>query len=76
MSHFYGVISRSSRKNKPTACGTISTGLQTEAQSYSGKIVVSLVYDDELGKDTYVIRQAQHLGEGVSRIIAHGIIGE
>jgi hypothetical protein len=40
MSHFYGIISESARKNAPTARGHHS--LRVEAQSWQGKIVTRL----------------------------------
>jgi hypothetical protein len=39
MSHFYGIISESARKNAPTARGHHS--LRVEAQSWQGKIVTT-----------------------------------
>jgi hypothetical protein len=39
MSHFYGIISESARKNAPTARAHHS--LRVEAQSWQGKIVTT-----------------------------------
>jgi hypothetical protein len=76
MSHFYGMITKSCRRHAPTACGTQSTGLITEAMSYSGKIVVLLSYDEKTQRDIYNIYERPHLGEGVTKHIASGILGE
>jgi hypothetical protein len=62
MSHFYGIISESARKNAPTARGHYS--LRVEAQSWQGKIVTRLDV-----KKTEII-----LMFGENRITAQGVI--
>ena len=78
MSHFYGTISKSSRKNPATARGTANTGLTVEAASMKGKIKVSIFHDAPSGEDQFVISQNIHdySGNGIEQIIATGTIGE
>jgi hypothetical protein len=45
MSHFYGIISESARKNAPTA--RAHNGLTVEAQSWEGKIVTTLTREKD-----------------------------
>ena len=76
MSHFYGSIPTSARRTVPTARGHKSTGITTRAASYAGAVVVSLYHDENTGTDRFEISQQTHLGAGVNRLIAEGIIGE
>jgi hypothetical protein len=76
MSHFYGVIETSSRKNAPTACATIATGLVTVAASFAGAIRVTLHRDEAKQIDNYYITQSTWEGSGVHEVLAVGTIGE
>jgi hypothetical protein len=72
MSHFYGVISDSARKNAPTARG--HHGLTVEAQSFQGKIVTTLSREkDATGDldwvDTYEVWREPHQGSGGERLL-------
>jgi hypothetical protein len=60
MSHFYGVISESARKTEPTARAHKSTGIELQAQSWEGKIVVQLQYDEETKKDMFFVYRKAH----------------
>ena len=64
MSHFYGTISESARKTKPTARGHKSTGLKVEAASWAGKITVEL-WESE-GSDWFSVMMDRHEGAGDS----------
>lgn len=73
MSHFYGVI-EGQVKNPSTQRGSKKTGLRTVAASWNGAIEVLLVHVD--GRDEYIINEMPWKGEGQSKRIAHGVIGE
>ena len=77
MSHFYGTISESARKNAPTACGHKTTGLTVEAACWSGKVVTRLWHNELTGYDHYEVTQDRHHGSGLDRVVlSHGIIGQ
>ena len=61
MSHFYGNITNSARKTNATARAHKNTGLTVEAQSYEGKIIVELEYNDKLKKDVFCVYRESHL---------------
>jgi thioesterase domain-containing protein len=66
MSHFYGIISESARKNAPTARGHHS--LRVEAQSWQGKIVTRL--NSEKDGDYFdVWREPHHSSGGDSLLL-------
>ena len=65
MSHFYGVISDSARKNAPTARG--HHGLTVEAQSWEGKIVTTLTREKD--GDLYEVWREPHQGSGGERVL-------
>tara|TARA_R100001244_G_scaffold11225_2_gene13289 strand:- start:14 stop:283 length:270 start_codon:yes stop_codon:yes gene_type:complete len=60
MSHFYGIISNSARQNQPTARGHKNSGLTVEAQSWEGKIVTEIYYNETLQKDCFRIFRDYH----------------
>ena len=77
MSHFYGIISESARKTKPTA--RAHDGLTVEAQSFQGKIVTILTRGrDESDKhwhDYYEVWRKPHMASGgESMLLAKGRI--
>ena len=75
MSHFYGLISNSARKTVPTARAHKTTGLTTNAQSWSGQIVTHVYYDETAKKDAYTVtRQPHGSSGGASVVIAQGFI--
>jgi hypothetical protein len=76
MSHFYGSIPTSTRKREATAGGHKSTGLVVRAASHDGAVEVHVEHDLETGRDIFTVRQVPHLGCGVERIVAEGIIGK
>ena len=70
MSHFYGVISDSARKNAPTARG--HHGITVEAQSFQGKIVTTLSREkdgDGNWVDGYEVWREPHQGSGGERVL-------
>ena len=75
MSHFYGVISNSARKTIPTARAHKTTGLEVNAQSWSGQISTTLYYDEEAKKDAFkVVREPHGSSGGESVILAQGFL--
>ena len=71
MSHFYGIISESARKTKPTARG--HHGLTVEAQSWEGKIVTKLTRLKD-GDFYEVWREPHGSSGGASLLLAKGRI--
>jgi hypothetical protein len=69
MSHFYGIISESARKNAPTARG--HHGLTVEAQSWEGKIVTTLTREKD-GDYFEVWRKPHHGSGGANVLISKG----
>jgi hypothetical protein len=75
MSHFYGVISQSARKTQPTARAHKTTGLEMNAQSWSGQISTYLFYDEQAKKDAFKVMREPHGSSGGERVeIARGFI--
>ena len=60
MSHFYGIISNSARQTQPTARGHKNSGLTVEAQSWEGKILTEIYYNETLKKDCFRVFRDQH----------------
>lgn len=73
MSHFYGTVQ--GNRGDATRGGSRDSGIRTVAASWRGCIEV-LVYVDENGRDAFVVREGVWHGEGLTREIARGIIGE
>jgi hypothetical protein len=67
MSHFYGIISESARKNAPTARAHHS--LKVEAQSWKGKIVTILTREKD-GDYYEVWREPHHSSGGETMLLA------
>ena len=78
MSHFYGIISDSARKNAPTA--RAHNGLTVEAQSFQGKIVTTLTREEDSDGhwvDYYEVWRKPHQGSGgESMLLAKGRIDQ
>ena len=73
MSHFYGIISDSARKNAPTA--RAHNGLTVEAQSWEGKIVTTLTREED--GDYYEVWRKPHQGSGgENMLLAKGRIDQ
>ena len=72
MAQFRGVIR--SNGNETTRLGQKKNGLTTEAQSYEGKIVVCLWYDESLDKDRVLIEAKQHEGQGTTKVLYDGLL--
>ena len=70
MSHFYGIISDSARKNAPTA--RAHNGLTVEAQSFQGKIVTTLTREEDSDGhwvDYYEVWRKPHQGSGGASVL-------
>ena len=78
MSHFYGIISDSARKNAPTA--RAHNGLTVEAQSFQGKIVTTLTREEDSDGhwvDYYEVWRKPHQGSGgENMLLAKGRIDQ
>ena len=72
MSHFYGVLSGS--RGEATRCGTKNSGMSATAASWKGAINVVLY--EENGVDMYRVVQIPWRGNGVSKVLAKGVVGE
>jgi len=72
MSHFYGTVQGA--RGEATRGGMKNSGLKTNAASWAGCIRVELYERD--GKDYFHITETPWDGQGRSRMIAQGIIGE
>ena len=72
MAHFYGTVEGSN--GKASRLGSAGSGIVVQAASYSGGIEVRLFNQD--GVDKFVVKHIYWEGEGVSRIIAEGEVGE
>jgi hypothetical protein len=73
MSHFYGIISESARKNAPTARAHHS--LKVEAQSWKGKIVTILTREKD-GDYYEVWREPHHSSGGETMLLAKGKVDQ
>ena len=74
MSHFYGSIPTSARKTIPTARGHKSTGRTVEAASYAGKVRTRFWHEG--GIDYYEVWAVPHFGEGATKLLASGKVGQ
>lgn len=74
MSHFYGTLKGA--RGRATRCGHKSSGLVTQAASWSGAVEVELRHDEATGKDRYTVRQMPWHGRGVGEVLAEGVVGE
>jgi len=73
MAHFRGVIQGA--RGEKSAVGHKSSGLRVEAQSWEGKVVVTLCHIEESGKDWATVRLDYHNGQGVIQQIYSGPVG-
>lgn len=73
MSHFYGVLNGS--RGETTRAGTKRSGLSVTAASWRGAIRVELFLDQN-GDDCFRVLQTPWHGEGISELLAEGVIGQ
>ncbi len=71
MAHFRGIVAGS--RGETSRLGHAGTGLTVEAQSWEGKVVVSLLRDGE-GRDIAIVTMEPHHGAGTYRILYQGPI--
>lgn len=76
MSHFYAAIPVSARRTTATARGHASTGIETYAASWNGRITVRLSWNKETDEDEFVVLMEPHQGYGERSVIARGIVGK
>lgn len=74
MSHFYGTV-RGSR-GEASRTGGKGSGMNTVAASWSGAVETRLYVCAKTGRDMFEVRQIPWSGQGVSEVIARGVIGE
>jgi hypothetical protein len=70
MSHFYGSLKGT--KGRATRCGHKSSGLMTEAASYSGCVEVCLVHNEKTGEDMASVYLKPWQGNGVTLRLYEG----
>jgi len=75
MAHFYGVLEGSAR-TPATRCGTKNSGLTAIAASWDGAIETYIWYDETIKKNRYQVRQKPWHGQGISKTLSEGIIGD
>ena len=75
MSHFYASIPTSARKTIATARGHKSTGISTNTACWDGAIETVLWFDEETQRNMYRVQQVQHMGSGISEVLAEGVVG-
>ena len=74
MAQFRGLIE--GQRGPATRLGSKGSGLQVEAQSWQGKVVVRLWHDAGRGVDMATVELAQHTnGAGAERTIYCGPVG-
>ena len=74
MSHFYGVLG--GKAGVATRCGSKRSGMDTVAASWFGAISVRLWHDPDTGLDHFMVEQVPWHGEGVSGVVASGVVGQ
>lgn len=74
MGHFFGSVEGS--RGETHRLGTRASGLSTTAAGWGGAISVEITHDEKTDKDLFLVRQHTWRGEGVSEIIAEGVVGE
>ncbi len=73
MSHFYGTLQGT--RGKATRCGAKSSGITTQAASWSGAIETRLYFDEETGKDMFEVYMIPWHGRGESQMLVRGEVG-
>ena len=66
----------SQRKTAPTACGTVNSGVVTQAASRAGCIRVELWCNSTTNQVEFRVSQETWGGSGISEEIAHGVLGK
>ena len=74
MAHFYGTIQ--GQRGQASRLGTKASGLSVIAASWGGAIDVRIWHDTIKNIDRFEISQIRHHGQGVSELIASGIVGK
>ncbi len=70
MAHFRGTVAGA--RGQASRLGHASSGMQVEAQSWSGKVVTHLQHDAATGQDMATVTLERHNGAGTSRVLYHG----
>lgn len=73
MAQFRGTIQGG--RGEASRLGTKSSGLTTKAAGWRGGIETRLWHDKGTGLDMFEVRQVSHHGAGITRTIAHGVVG-
>lgn len=75
MAQFLGSVQGS--RGEATRLGDKNSGLQVEACSWQGKVVVRMWFDKVAGVDRYSVELRPHHGNGVNITLVNGeIVGE
>jgi hypothetical protein len=72
MAQFFGTLQ--GQRGEASRLGTKSSGLQTEACSWQGKVVVRMWHDPTDGHDKYDVYLRPHHGAGVSQTLVHDAV--
>lgn len=73
MSHFYGTLQGA--RGQRTACGSKGSGITVYAAGWKGAVCVR-VYQDDKGRDCFIVEQTQWRGHGDYAVIAEGVLGK
>ena len=72
MSHFYGALQGG--RGQATRCGHKSSGINTVAASWDGSVSVNIEHVN--GEDVATVSLAPWHGNGVSKVLYRGPVGE
>lgn len=73
MAHFRGTVSGA--RGEASRLGHKASGMRVEAQSWQGKVVTVLTYDETTGKDMATVYLERHNGAGTSVQLYSGPVG-
>jgi len=73
MAQYRGLIQ--GQRGYATRLGNKNTGLTVEAQSWEGKVVVNLHYDEDSGEDRCTVVLEPHIGRGIFHTLYRGPLG-
>ena len=73
MAQYRGMIQ--GQRGYATRLGNKNTGLTVEAQSWEGKVVVTLHHDENSGEDRCMVSLAPHMDQGVNIVLYNGPVG-
>lgn len=72
MAHFRGTLK--GNRGAASRLGTKDSGMRVEAQSWQGKVVALLEYDEKTGKNMVQVSLQQHHGNGTNLLLYEGAV--